>query len=308
MHELSKLIFDKYQVRKTKAQKTAFIELLRLYYPDLQIEESHFPLTRNLVIGDTNTASVVVSAHYDTCAKLPFPNFLAPKNIFITLLYCLTIAIPFLVLMVLIQEILFLIWGYQPFHFSIAYAIVLTLLIWISMFGKPNEHTANDNTSGVIALCELLERLTPKQRKETAIVFFDNEEYGLLGSGSFRKLHKNRLKDCLLINLDCISDGDHILLALSKSARHQYGTLIKSSFEDSDHKRFYFEKSSSVLYPSDHIYFPMHIGISALKKKRWIGLYMDKIHTKHDTNFDEKNIECICNGIQTLIEKAVNAP
>jgi hypothetical protein len=40
---------------------------------------------RNIVIGNPDTAKVLYTAHYDTCARLPFPNFITPKNIFIYL-------------------------------------------------------------------------------------------------------------------------------------------------------------------------------------------------------------------------------
>lgn len=78
MHTLSKIIFDNYQVRKTKSQKTAFIDLLKQYYPDLTVEEGGVPRNRNIVIGDVEHANIIVTAHYDTCAQLPFPNLIAP--------------------------------------------------------------------------------------------------------------------------------------------------------------------------------------------------------------------------------------
>ena len=39
MTGLSQKIFDNYQVRRTKKQKLAFIELLKNYFPDLKVEE-----------------------------------------------------------------------------------------------------------------------------------------------------------------------------------------------------------------------------------------------------------------------------
>lgn len=42
MTELSQEILQNYQVRKTKAQKTAFIELMRKYYPEIQVETRRF--------------------------------------------------------------------------------------------------------------------------------------------------------------------------------------------------------------------------------------------------------------------------
>lgn len=306
MQKLSEIIFSEYQTRKTKAQKTAFIDLMKQFYPDLQIEEGGMFSNRNIIIGDVEHADFVLTAHYDTCARIPFPNFLAPKNLIATILYSLLIALPFLFLIIAVEVLLLLLSVNEIAVATIALILVFGSMFFIFYFGKPNEHTANDNTSGVIALCELLETLTPEQKKHVAFVFFDNEEYGLLGSGFFRKLHKKNAHNFLLINMDCISDGDHILLVANKAARNKFGDLFKSSFQDADQKKFHFENAATTLYPSDQMNFPVHLAIAAFHKKPLIGYYIDKIHTKHDTVFDEKNIECICKGIQTFIEKAAS--
>ena len=72
MNEISKEILEKYQIRKTRKQKTAFIEFLRAHYPNLKIEEDAVGYSRNIVIGNPDTAKAVFGAHYDTCAMMPF--------------------------------------------------------------------------------------------------------------------------------------------------------------------------------------------------------------------------------------------
>ena len=76
MTELSREIFENYQVRKTKKQKDTFIRWMHAHIPGLQVQEGGFPKCRNLVLGDPEKAKVILSAHYDTCARLPFPNFI----------------------------------------------------------------------------------------------------------------------------------------------------------------------------------------------------------------------------------------
>lgn len=94
MTETTKEIFDNYQIRKTKKQKTAFIEYVKKlaeeYGYSLKVEKGSFGV-RNIVIGDPDTAKVLYTAHYDTCARLPFPNFITPKCFLIYLLYQLLI-------------------------------------------------------------------------------------------------------------------------------------------------------------------------------------------------------------------------
>ena len=66
MIKLTNEIIKNYQIRKTKKQKTEFIELLRAHFPEMRIESGGFLKCRNLVIGDVESAKVVFGAHYDT--------------------------------------------------------------------------------------------------------------------------------------------------------------------------------------------------------------------------------------------------
>ena len=87
MTEIAKEILEKYQIRKKKAQKTAFIDFLRGKFPGLMVESGGLLKSRNLVVGDVGTADVIFTAHYDTCAELPFPNVLTPKNFLLSITF-----------------------------------------------------------------------------------------------------------------------------------------------------------------------------------------------------------------------------
>ena len=303
MTPLSEQILTDWQVRKTKKQKTAFIEWMQSQIPGLQVEQGGFGNTRNLVLGDVKPAKVLLTAHYDTCARLPFPNFLPPKNIPLYIGYSLLICIPFGIFAFLLNFVL----GFLTESFFISYwgtfLPTMALLFYLLMGGKPNPHTANDNTSGVITLCELIASMTEEERAQAAFVFFDNEENGLLGSAFFRKLHKkDGLEKKPLINFDCVSDGDHMLFVLSKPAMKAYGEAFAAAFPSTAEKTVYLEKSSNTMYPSDQANFPMGVGVAALRKKKLIGLYMDRIHTVKDTVFQEENIVFFVEGTQRLLQ------
>ena len=83
-------LFEKYEIRKSKKQKTAFIEWVTDMCKDknweVNVEKSSFGV-RNVVIGNAEEAEVIFTAHYDTCANMIVPNFITPKNVFIYLLY-----------------------------------------------------------------------------------------------------------------------------------------------------------------------------------------------------------------------------
>ncbi|MBQ2976432.1 MAG: hypothetical protein IJE17_02985, partial [Clostridia bacterium] len=76
-------LLEKYQVRKTKAQKDSFLSWAQEQCENMgyaaRVEENKgSKLCRNLVVGDVENAQVVFTAHYDTCAKMPVPNLVFP--------------------------------------------------------------------------------------------------------------------------------------------------------------------------------------------------------------------------------------
>lgn len=309
MRETTKEIFDKYEVRKTRQEKTAFIEFTLDFAKkngyDAHVESGSFK-SRNIVIGDPKTAKVTYTAHYDTCPRLPFPNFITPKNIFIYVLYQILLTVCILGVPMLLSGILGFVLAKAGVGEDIAsrviffasYALVAAEL-YLIMAGPANPHTANDNTSGVTTLFEIMEKLPERERGEVAFIFFDLEEMGLIGSSSYYSKNKREMKDRLLINFDCVSDGKNILFVLSKKARC-YEDLFKSAFEKNETYSPEF-CSRGVFYPSDQASFPYGVGVAALKKSDSHGiLYMNRIHTKKDTVYDEENIAYLSDGAVKL--------
>ena len=289
MTDLSRQIFDTYQVRKTKTQKLAFSALLQEHIPELWVQEKGFPKSRNLVIGDPQKAKVILSAHYDTCSRLPFPNFITPKAPLLSIVFGLLVILPYLALAILISYLagMFI---YNP-HLTYCISLgVYFLFIFLLLSGPANKHTANDNTSGVITLLEIYNSLSSEQRSQVCFVFFDNEEQGLLGSSQFRRVYKTAIKDKLLINFDCVSDGNYLLFGITKKANQKYRVPLARNFPSTQKKTVMLENLKRLYYPSDQAGFPLGIAVAALNRKKFIGYYMGRIHTKRDTIFDETNI------------------
>ena len=295
MTPISEKILEKYQVRKTRKQKNAFIEFLRAHYPDLKIETDGLSYSRNIVIGNPDTAKAVFGAHYDTQAVMPIPNFIMPKSIPVSVLYAFVLIIP----MIIIASVVGGVAGYI-FDDSSATALFSLLTYWailfLMIFGPANKHTVNDNTSGVITLIEMMSAMTDEERAQSCFVFFDNEEKGLLGSSTFNKEHKETMKEKLLINFDCVSDGDYLMLILNKKAFPEHSENLKAAFADVTEKNVLIESEKGVYYPSDQKNFKKNIGVASFKKSKF-GLYMDRIHTPRDTVMDERNIAVLTEGI-----------
>ena len=72
-------ILEQFPVRKNKSQKNAFLNEVCAYaekqgYP-VTVESGYFGC-RNVIFGDPEQAKYLVTAHYDTPARLLFPNFI----------------------------------------------------------------------------------------------------------------------------------------------------------------------------------------------------------------------------------------
>lgn len=299
METLSHEILQNWQVRKTKKQKLAFLEMMQSRIPGLRVEEGGFPHCRNLVLGDVRTAKVVFTAHYDTCARLPFPNFITPKNILIFLGYSLLISLPFLALMFGLTTLLAPRLGVAGGFLGML--IGLGAMFYVFFFGAANPHTVNDNTSGVLTLVETIARMSEEERARCAFIFFDHEENGLLGSGWFASKHRKTMKDKLLVNFDCVSDGDDFLFVLSRKARKGYLEALRAAFAEYPRKELHFESTLSAFYPSDQANFPVSVGVAALRKKPLLGLYMSRIHTTKDTVLQEENLVYLAEGAKQLV-------
>lgn len=297
MQELSKKILEHYQVRKTRKQKTEFIDLLQTELNHkITIEEGGILKSRNIVVGDLENSKIILGAHYDTQPVLPFPNFLTPKNMIVYILYMLVFMFVFLGIQFIFEFVIISLTNNTELG-------ILGGLLWCIFFlgwmfvGKANKHTANDNTSGVLTLIEAIHE---EDLKDVCCVFFDHEEIGLFGSAFFYKKHKELLNNKLVFNFDCVGEGDTIMFVLSKTALKEESN-IKESFVSEGNKEAIITKSSNTLYPSDQMSFKHSIGVAAFKKHKIIGYYMDKIHTIKDTTCDENNIKFIINGLKKYI-------
>lgn len=301
MTALSRKILDEYQVRKTKKQKSAFIAMMQAHFPEISVQEGGFPKCRNLIAGDVEKAKVILTAHYDTCAQLPVPNFITPKNFLFTALYSLLIVLPVVLAIYLVNALVGMYTADFTVHYAASLVIYLAFML-VLLAGPANKHTANDNTSGVIVLCELMQTLTAQQKEQVAFVFFDHEETGLLGSSLFHKRFKKIMDEKLLINFDCVSDGDHMMVSASKAARADYGDALKAAFLPTEEKSILFTRSERTYYPSDQVGFKKAVAIASLHHKKLIGYYMDRIHTSRDTQFDTRNITLLCDAILRFLK------
>jgi hypothetical protein len=319
LHPFSQHILAGHPVRKKAAQKEAFrgevtTALQQAGWP-VQVESSGGAVkSHNIVVGDVKTARVIFTAHYDTPAVLPFPNFLAPRNLIISMLYqvllaAILVAIPFLGVAVFVWLWRFVL---PPPH-SIPMLLILGIfwiLLMLAMLmlymGPANKSNANDNTSGALTLLEIAFALPAELRNQVALVFFDNEELGLVGSAVFRKTH-GELKQTPLLNFDCVGDGD-TLLFVQKAAVRKDAALqgaLAAAFLPGEKKALYLDTSPLTFYPSDQYHFKKGIGVAAMRKAPLVGLYVARIHTRRDTVLDADNLLYLRDGVIRFVQSGV---
>ena len=297
-------ILSAFPVRKSKQQKQEFRDAAQSYLKQLgyspTVEKGSFGC-RNMVIGDPETAQYLITAHYDTCARLPIPNLITPCNFWAFLGYQLVV----MLLMLLVPAIPGALAGLLAGSFDVGY-YVWFLCVWaviaLVMIGPANKHNANDNTSGVVTLLEIARSLPESQRGKVCFVLFDLEEAGLIGSAAYRKAHKKASDSQLVLNLDCVGDGDYIRFFPTKKLkkdRKKLTSLYKACGYLGKKDVLVHEKGFSAT-PSDQANFPYGVGICALRKKGKT-LYLSRIHTPKDTILEETNVNILRAALITFI-------
>ena len=307
-------LVQEFPIRKSKAQKAAFrewaVSWAKTQGYSAQVEtKRNIATCHNVVIGDPETAEVVFTGHYDTPATMPIPNFITPCNVAVYLLYQLLL-VPVLLLpaAAVAAGFYFIATGLgmntemaEGFAPLVALVMLYTTL-GLMMCGPANRHNVNDNTSGVAAVMELMLRIPEEQRSKVAFILFDNEEKGMLGSGAYAGAHKAVKKDKLLINMDCVGDGEHVLFFANKRTRQlACFPQLEKAMQQAEGRSFVMNRMEKCIYPSDQANYKLGVAVCACKKKKGIGYYCDRIHTKNDTVCEQANLDFLAEGLSAFV-------
>ena len=296
-------IQELFPVRKSRAQKQMFRNTVKTYAEELgysvTMEKGSFG-AHNLIAGDPDSASYLVTAHYDTCARMLIPNFITPCNLFFFVFYQILLWLGIILISAVLGAGFGLILG-EEFLAPICCGTVICIVL-LMILGPANPCNVNDNSSGVVTLLEIMRTMPENQRHKVCFVLFDLEEAGLIGSSFYRKNHKKATDRQIVLNLDCVGVGDELRMfptkALKKNRRkltslyRACGYLGKKSLLVHE-KGFY-------IYPSDQMVFPYGVGICALTRNK-LGLYIGRIHTSRDTVLDETNINILRAALTSFI-------
>ena len=309
-------LVELFPIRKSRKEKEAFrdwfIDWARNqgYTAQATTPRGMFHST-NVVVGDPEAADVIFTAHYDTPAAMFLPNFITPCNVLVYILYQL-VMVPVMLLpgffsMVLVCHILRILTDNMELAHSISGLVMLIVtytVLGVMMLGPANKHNVNDNTSGVAAVMELMSRIPEEKRSKTAFILFDNEEKGMLGSSAYAASHKAVKKEKLIINMDCVGDGENILFFANKKTRALDAfPLLEAAMQAVRGRNYVMNKLENCVYPSDQASFKHGIAVCACNKMKGIGYYCDKIHTKKDTVCEQANLDFLTQGLSDFVAK-----
>ena len=306
-------LLEKYQVRKTKAQKTAFLswaqeEIRQMgYEPYVEEYKGDLYKCRNLIVGNPEEAKVIYTAHYDTQPVMPFPNMVFPKNFLATF----GAQLPVILIMVLLCRGVVWLAGViggnnHMLSFILTEAGLLCAVfgfLALLFYGPANKHTANDNTSGTACLMEMMAQLPEDMRKEAAFIFFDQEEKGKVGSLQFAKKYPEIKKEGYVMNLDCIGDGNHMMIVTPKKTPDAELTQLEQLFPGNDAFVTEAITAKHANYNSDQRSFKRGYAIAALHLHPTFGLHLKRIHTKRDTICEKANLQFVIDGCMNLLKQ-----
>ena len=106
----------------------------------------------------------------------------------------------------------------------------------------------------------------------------------------------------MVLNLDCVGDGDEIRLFPTKQLkkdRKRLASLYKACGYFGK-KNILLREKGFAFYPSDQANFPAGVGICALKKRKKT-LYLGRIHTNKDIILERTNVNLLRAALITYI-------
>lgn len=298
-----------FPIRKNKTQKEAFRSAVQSYVTEhgysCQIEKAGRGV-HNVIIGDPENAKFLITAHYDTPAAMLFPNLITPCNPVTFILYQIFVVGLYLAVSFAVGLGVYFLTKNEIAGFWCGYLLYFGMLA-LMLFGPANKNNANDNTSGVVTLLETARSMPENLRPYVCFVLFDLEEAGLLGSAAYRKARKAVTENQIVLNLDCVGDGDEIVLFPTKKLKQDAAKmeLLRAACGKFGGKTVTVREKGFSYYPSDQKNFPLGVGIAAFCRNKHVGLYCSHIHTQKDTVLDKTNVNILRAALTTVIGFAV---
>ncbi len=256
----------------------------------------------NLVVGDPLTAQMTVTAHYDTPARGVFANRMMPRSPVRFWLRQIGMIFGYIAMSMVVGVPVGILASNVQIGYVVTWAVYMALVLMM-LYGPANKHNVNDNTSGVAAILEAMARIPADKRDRVAFILFDNEEKGCCGSKAYAKAHKDFKRESLVLNLDCVGDGEHLLVLCSEKAKQTAAfAALQDALVDGQERQIHHFPLKGSVYNSDQKNFDCAAAICACHLGKGGCYYTDRIHTKKDTVCEQANLDVLAEGIASAVQ------
>ena len=179
------------------------------------------------------------------------------------------------------------------------FLLFLIVALFYPKYGKSERDNLNDNTSGVVALLEVAKTLTPRYRGEVCFLFLDGGTQASKGAKGLVRAHPELKKKSVIV-LDCVGEGDELLILPGRTSRWNDSLLdtILENFSNSEKKTCFLKTDGLVYYPSDNRAFAGGTAICACKTVKGFGRC---ILPRRAKEIDEENLSLLCDGLCKLV-------
>ena len=301
-------IDGRFPVRNSAAQKAAFRAYALAQARAVSAWEEENEGHTNLIFGDPAAARVIFTAHYDTPRRGLLPNLMLVTNPILAWTYRLGTMIPLLLAPALaaawgVWRLLDLDWALMSHRLLLlgVYTTVYFGMFYLMFRGPANKRNRNDNTSGTATVLGLVQLVGA--RPGVACILFDDEEKGKKGSKAFAKAHPKIKAETLIVNLDCVGNGDTHIFCGTDAAESDplYGKLQQAMGDSGLSHRFFPAGKASM--NSDQKSFTKGVGVCACRRKPFVGYFTDRIHTARDTVADPKTVSRLAAALTAFTER-----
>lgn len=295
-------INDLFPIRRREEEKNKFYDYVRRELGESRVKREKLQgKHKNIIIGDVSSAQVIFTAHYDTPAASLVPNLMFPASktggMIINLIFPIVMALLSLAIAFSAVSLL----GLNESYAAVVYLVLYFGLFYCTTRMLPNKHNKNDNTSGVATVMSLASEIDDGRG---AFILFDNEEKGLLGSKAYAKKYNSILRDKLIVNFDCIGNGDQMIFIVKEGAEKlQTYKLLKEACVSCKGYELHHLPFKKCFSNSDYKNFPCGVGVMACRRAKIVRFFTGRIHTSRDTVASSENVYFLSERMKDFIAK-----
>ena len=305
MKDYAALLAERFPVRRTKAQKRAFLdwlteELRALGCAPREETNGHFG-ARNLLTGDPERSAVLFVAHYDTPARWLLPDLCFPRNLPLwalwQLLHMALLLLPALAAYVAVWRLT----GGNARTGLWALVLVYAGMLCLSQFGPANRVNRGEDADPA-AMLTLLASLPEADRRKAAFLFADRGSTGGSGAKAWAKEHPMPAYTRLTVAFARVGSGDRLLAAATDLAARctGFGALTASL------------EAETALAPErcparlctvrgDRKAFRCGVSLTGCRKTRPAGLWFHGGHTPGDRKVFPETVRAVCGALARFL-------